>query len=416
MLGVALVLFPTALRNRVVGGAWVLTTAQGGQNFYIGNNPANRNGRYDPLPFVGANPKYEEKGFTAEAQRRTGRPMHATEISRYWFQQSFQWMARDPGGWLSLTWLKFRTYWGAFEVPDNLDYTLYRRQAPVLRLPLAGFGLVVPLALLGAGLCLRRNDWTTGLLILIAVYSTAVVLFFVFSRYRLAMLPAMFPLAGLAVVEIGRRWPRTGRIAPRPWGPLLALALLFAVVNLPVHAHPDSLRYRFAATLHLPRQAESSSTGHYNLGLAFAQYAEEGDQRDVMLQQAVRQFQQAIDEDATRPEPWAEMGKALARLGEDRRAITAYERVIQMDPGKARPLHVLGILHGRNGDLSQAAEMYRRALQLNPQRLDSALALGDTLLGLNRRREAAEAFRHALQLAPDHSGAQAGLRQAGEAP
>src|SRR6185436_1282217 len=38
LAGAALVLGSTALRNRVAGGEWVLTTAQGGQNFYLGNN------------------------------------------------------------------------------------------------------------------------------------------------------------------------------------------------------------------------------------------------------------------------------------------------------------------------------------------------------------------------------------------
>ncbi|MCZ6747374.1 MAG: glycosyltransferase family 39 protein, partial [Acidobacteria bacterium] len=52
LLGATLVLFPTAVRNRVVGGEWVLTTAQGGPNFYLGNNPVNTTGRYATLPFV----------------------------------------------------------------------------------------------------------------------------------------------------------------------------------------------------------------------------------------------------------------------------------------------------------------------------------------------------------------------------
>ena len=38
-LGVSLVLAPVAIRNRVVGGEWHLTTAQLGPNLYMGNNP-----------------------------------------------------------------------------------------------------------------------------------------------------------------------------------------------------------------------------------------------------------------------------------------------------------------------------------------------------------------------------------------
>jgi tetratricopeptide (TPR) repeat protein len=415
-LGAVLILAPTAVRNRVVGGEWVLTTAQGGPNFYIGNNPINTTGRYATLPFVGANPKYERKGFTAEAQRRAGRTMRPTEISSYWYDQSFTWIRSHPGDWLVLTWKKFRAFWGAYEVPDNLDYGMYRRDAPILRLPLAGFGLITPLALAGAFFLWRRGGWPRALLITMAVYSASVVLFFVFSRYRLAMMPAMFPLAAYAVVEIMDRWRRR---APGRHGMVAALTLLalcFLFVHLPVHAHGSSLSYRMAAAVGLPRHAESSSAGHYNLGLAFAQYAEDGRNEQAMLEQAVAQFQLAIQEDATVSQPHAEMGKALARLGEDQRAITAYATVISMEPGKARPHHVLGILYRRTGDTEAAAGMYRRALQLDPRRVDSAVALGEVLLDLGRRGEAADAFRAALRIQPGHPGATAGLARAGGTP
>jgi len=386
-LGALLILAPTAVRNRVVGGEWVLTTAQGGPNFYIGNNPINTTGRYATLPFVGANPKYERKGFTAEAQRRTGRVMRPTEISSYWYGESLSWMRSHPGDWLGLTWKKFRAYWGAYEVPDNLDYSMYRRDAPLLRLPLAGFGLIAPLALAGAFFLLRRDGWPRALLITLLVYSGSVVLFFVFSRYRLAMMPAMFPLAAFAVVEImdRRRRRSSGRHGVVAALGVLALSALF--VHLPVHAHASSLSYRLAAAVGLPRQAESSSAGYYNLGLAFAQYAEEGHDETAMLQQAVAQFRLAVREDATAFQPHAEMGKALARLGQDQDAIAAYTAVIAMQPGKARPHHVLGILYRRTGDLQSAAAMFRPA-----------------------------AFRIALQLQPGHPAATDGLRRAGGTP
>ena len=72
---------------------------------------------------------------------------------------SLAWIRDHPGRWLRLLWVKARNFWGAYEVPDNLDYYLYRGDAPVLRLPLATFGLVAPLALAGAWLLRRRPGW-----------------------------------------------------------------------------------------------------------------------------------------------------------------------------------------------------------------------------------------------------------------
>jgi 4-amino-4-deoxy-L-arabinose transferase-like glycosyltransferase len=142
LLGVAVIVGAVSIRNRVVGGEWILTTSNAGQNFYIGNNPLNRTGEYEKLPFIDPNPKHEELGFALEAERRTGMKMSAREVSRFWFSEARSWILSEPGGWARLTWLKLRNYWGAYEIPDNLDYYLYRMYAPVLRLPLAGFGLV----------------------------------------------------------------------------------------------------------------------------------------------------------------------------------------------------------------------------------------------------------------------------------
>jgi len=414
-LGASLILFPTALRNRVVGGEWVMTTTQGGQNFYLGNNPVNTTGRYATLPFVGANPKFEEKGFTAEARRRTGRSMRPTEISRYWYTQSWTWMQTHPGDWLSLTWKKFTTYWNAFEVPDNLDYGMYRSDAPVLRLPLPGYGLVVPLALLGAILLSGRGGWPRGLLLFVAVYAGSVVLFFVFSRYRLAMMPALYPLAGYALADLARHLRRPG-LRRALLLRLLILMTFTAGVHLPVHAHPESWAYRLAAVAGLPRRAESAVEGHYNLGLAFARYADESQDAEPMLRQALAQFEQATREAPARPQPYAEMGKALARLGEDRRAIAAFTTVISLEPGRSRPHHVLGVLYRRVGEMDRAATMFRRALNIDPDRLDSATALGDVLLAQGLRGDAATAYGQALRLQPGYAPAVAGLHRAGQQP
>lgn len=415
MAGVALILAPTAVRNRVVGGEWVLTTAQGGPNFYLGNNPINTSGRYEPLPFVGANPKYERAGFTAEAERRTGRRLSATEVSRFWFGEAWRWMRSYPGDWLLLTWRKFSTYWGAYEVPDNLDYDLYRQSAPVLRLPLPGFGLVAPLGLLGLWTVRRRGGWPHLLGLFVLLYSTSVVLFFVFSRYRLPMLPALFPLAGVASVNLVRRVRAglSGKASIAPASRQLALVFLLAsFVNLPVHALPGSRAFAIAGALGLPRRAESSAPGHFNLGLSYARRADNGHDPAPLLELAVREFREAARQNPSASAPVAELGKALARLRRDAEAIDAFLTAIRLAPDQPRPHHVVGLLYRRGGDLVAAERHFRRALQIAPHRLDSAIALGEVLLQRGDRTAAAVAFRHALGLDPTDASAREGLRAA----
>ena len=63
LVGAGLVLSLPAAHNYVVGGEWILTTANAGQNFFIGNNPTNSTGQYQQLPFIHPNPKYEQRDF-----------------------------------------------------------------------------------------------------------------------------------------------------------------------------------------------------------------------------------------------------------------------------------------------------------------------------------------------------------------
>ena len=130
---------PATLHNRIAGGEWILTTSNAGQNFYIGNNPLNSSGEYQWLPFVDPNPKYEERDFAREAERRSGRKLGAAQTSRFWFSAALSWIRKEPAAWLRLSWRKLAAYWGAYEIPDNLDFYLYREGAPVLRLPRARF-------------------------------------------------------------------------------------------------------------------------------------------------------------------------------------------------------------------------------------------------------------------------------------
>lgn len=405
--GTLLAIAPATLHNRVAGGEWILATANAGQNLFIGNNPLNRTGEYTALPFVDPNPKHEERDFAAEARRRSGKELTASAVSRYWFDRALEWIGDDPAGWVSLLGRKLHAYWAAYEIPDNLDYYLYRESAPVLRLPIPGFGLVAPLGLLGAVLVWRRPGWPRMLLLLVVAYSASVVLFFVFSRFRMAMMPALFVLAGHAVVELARR----AREAVRDGGyrPLLRAAvlllLLAAAVNVPLRCREGSWTCRLAGAAGLPARVESSATGHFNLGVAYAASPSTLGLAETHLREAVRQ-------DPRFAEVHVELGKVLARQGRNREAIAVYLDAERAEPENYLVQHALGLLYRRVGDLAEAERRFRRALGAAPNHAASATRLGEVLLESGRPAEAVTAFSQALRLAPSSAAARRGLEQA----
>lgn len=420
--GIALILALPAAHNVAVGRELILTTANAGANFYIGNNASNATGEYQQLPFIRANPKYEQQDFAREAQRRGGQVLSDRELSAFWFGESWRWVREEPRAWLRLLWSKLRAFWGAYEIPDSLDYHLYREFAPVLRLPVPGFGLLAPLALLGAALALRRPGWPRLLLLLVGAYCLSIVAFFVFSRFRMVVVPALYVLAAHAGVELVRRWRAAVRGGDGTWRPaLLATGLLllcWVFVNVPVRARTDGWSFRAASVIGLPTRGETSMLGRHNLGVAYARRAKEvssSDEEAHWLAQAEEELRRAIglqgpETDSARSH--VELGKVLARQDRNRDAIAVYDEGARIEPGDFQIHHALGILHHREGERERAADAFLAALKLAPRHVLSAIRLGETLLELDRAEEAAPAFRHALQISPDNARAQRGLAAA----
>ncbi len=205
VLGVVAVLAPVAWRNHRVGGEWVLTTAQAGQNFYTGNNPTNPYGAYGEVPFVRPNPHFEEEDFRRVAEQRAGRALTASEVSRFWFGETVQHMRAQPAFALRAMARKLALFWNDFEISDNQDQYLLARDSWVLALPLLGFGGLAALAALGAVVGVRARRPVRLLVAGVGVYCVSVVAFFIFSRYRIHVVPALLPLAGVGVVELAQR-------------------------------------------------------------------------------------------------------------------------------------------------------------------------------------------------------------------
>ena len=91
-------LLPVAVRNKVVGGEFVLTTSQFRPNFYIENGEA-ATGMYQPLAFGGGNAEHERSDATMLAENELGRQLNPSEVSSFWFWRSIREIREDPARW-----------------------------------------------------------------------------------------------------------------------------------------------------------------------------------------------------------------------------------------------------------------------------------------------------------------------------
>lgn len=307
--GALAVIALAALHNLAAGGGFVLTTANAGQNLYIGHQVENSAGVYRPPSFVRPDPRFEESDFRAEAERRTGAPLDAAATSRFWLDEGLSAALADPGTTASRTLLKLYLFWHQYETPDNDNIALIADVSPVLRLPLLWMGMLAPLALLGAVIGWRRRE-VRVLVATTALYCLAVIGFFVLARFRAPLVPV---LAVLAAGAIG--WLRA-TFAAGAWERGAAGAALAGAAALLLCTYPTWL-------------------------------------------EAARRSSLAIS--------YNNLGAARAEAGDRDGAIAAYERAVDLDAESVlAALRALGDLYLQRGQLDLAEQRMRQVLALRP--------------------------------------------------
>jgi tetratricopeptide (TPR) repeat protein len=459
LAGLAIVLLPVALRNKIVSGEFHLTTSQFGPNFYIGNNEA-ASGTYEPLRFGHGDPKYERQDARELAEQATGRRLTPAEVSRYWTWRALEYIWTQPGDWLELMGRKIMLAWNASEVADTEDQVSYADWSVLLRLTsrVWHFGVLAPLALFGIWATWPRRAELALLYLLPAAYLLALIAFAVMARYRYPLVPflILFAAAGVTNVAILRATP--GRAVSG-----VAAAILFAVFcNSPGYSMPEmraitesnvgtelqaqgkldeAIAFYRAALARDPKDAVTRS----NLGAALAakgqldeaiaQYRTALDlapndadsyynlanalMAQGKLVDAVGQFRKALRIEPGLTEAYLNLGNALVALGQTEEAADHYRRAIELRPDGVEAVNNLGLLLAAQGRLDDAIEQFRRALAINPDFADAQTSLanahndlGVMLAQQNRLVDAIAHFREAIRLAPKHAEAHGNLARA----
>lgn len=348
LCGVLLPWTAATAHNYVAARDMVLTTYQGGVNFYIGNN-AQADGTFRPLIAGRDLPRFEEEDAKRIAEEEAGHALKPSEISRFWFAKAFHFIRSQPRRWLRLTLRKIRLFFFGYEIPDFEDYYLARRFSRVLRFGTVGYGLVCPLALLGMGLGL--SQWRRlSLLYLYALFGIAsIVVCYIFGRYRLSAVVPMLVFAGFALKRLGE------------W-----LAL---------------------------RQLRSLVTGSAAL---------------LLLIGGVNQGTQAMKASFL-PGSLANMGLAYQNLGRPDKAQEYFMEAVSLQPGNSALFFLWGNLYGAQGNHRLAAEKYEEALKRDPENAQALFFLGLMRYKMKDYARARGAWEKVLRIFPSHREAREGL-------
>lgn len=329
--------FITALRNRLAGGEWVLTTAQAGQNFYLGNFRGNTWGTGQDPDFVRRTPEFEQADFAREARRRTGQELTAAQLSRFWFREGIKEIAADPALSFRREMRKFLLLLNRHELSDNLNYDFFRLYfSRILRLPLPGPWLTITLGLGGIALALRRRQ--AGLLLLyLASYSATLLIFYVLGRYRMPLLPVLMIFAGAGVSAAGEA------VKGREWSSVVLY--LATVTAAGVLSAPSWLSPQF-------------DVAWYKLGNSYA--------REARWEEAISAYEEAIRHNPRRVESWLGLGLTLTERNRWTEAQAAFGHAVQVNPAHAPAHYLLGLSFLRAGEKDEAEREFREALRQDP--------------------------------------------------
>jgi tetratricopeptide (TPR) repeat protein len=376
LAGLALVLAPVVLRNAAIGGELVLTTAQAGPNFYIGNGPQAK-GIYIPLLPGRGDPAYEREDAVALAEAARGRRLTPQEVSGYWFETTFQHIQTHPAQWLRLLLRKLRLLLNWYEIPDAEDQYFYERESWVLRAlgRLLHFGVLLPLAAAGALLERARRRQLTVLYLVLATTAAGLLAFYLMARYRYPLVPGLALLAGAALAA-GFERARAGR-----WRELLPAGAV-ALALVPICNHTVFARdFQLAQSLH-------------NQGIALTMLKRPAE--------AVLEFRESLRLHPEMAETWAELGETLRSQRRFDEALAAFEQAARLPPESWRPLWQAGVVWLEKREFERARGVLERAAAMPGAGPQAFRALASANQNSGRYREALGAWRKALELDPGH--------------
>jgi 4-amino-4-deoxy-L-arabinose transferase-like glycosyltransferase len=279
---------PVTVRNYLVSGDFTLTTASGGMNFFVGNNPQATGLYVEPEFLHSSDPDNEFTAYLQEAERLSWRKLTPNQASLFWYKMGLLYILENPLNGLKLLWNKFFYFWNNLEAPNNLSLYLLKDYSPIVRYIPIGFGMISALGLAGLFLVFPKGK-ADLLMLYLATLVMANIIFFTSSEFRFPALTVLLIGAGSVIVKLVEGWKA------KRWNWKLTgviIALLFFT-----HYQTE-----------LARQLRSPRMDYHNLGsvsLADAEY-----------RKAAEFFIKSLRIDPTFSEGHLGLGTALYEMGE----------------------------------------------------------------------------------------------------
>ena len=358
-------------RNLRRSGELVFVAANGGINFYVGNNA-------DYRKTLSTRPG---RAWTWLDEEPVRRGIHRLgDRSSYFYGRGFEFVSSKPIDAGALYLRKLFLFFSAHQIPRNSDVQVDRLASPVLgwligprHRPLPD-GLLIPLGLVGAAVLLRRRGWVVPLLP--ATQALVIASFFVTSRYRIPSMPVFCILAAVGATWVADQFRRS---RTRGVLSLAGVGALCVASALPLWETQISL----------------ASEGQFFRGLAH--WRARGSPAS-----AIPFFLRAAAVDPNDARPWFELGNASAALGRMQEAQEAWARAARADPSDPRPRRLLAERRGAAEELDEEGRLCLATLRdaAPNQRVPERICVARAQLRAGDFRDALAMLKQTIVLDP----------------
>lgn len=367
-----LIILPVAVRNYIVEKDFILITAHGGITFYGGNNYGSVGTGTLP-PDIGTDVRTNRENSKIIAERTMGRKLKPSEISSFWFNEGIKFIKSNPIAYLKLEFKKFLLFWNHIEIGDFTDIDFFKRFVPFLKLPLIKFMFISTFSLLGIFISFSMKSRNNRLLeILVLGGMISLMLYFVTTRYRLVVVPALALFSSLGIYSACKY------IIQRK-----TAAFFVCITSLAVFFIFGSIK---VLNLHL---------GAFNVNMSFYYLSKK------MYKEAAEECKEAIKRSPGYSLAHNNLGIAYKNLGNLAEAKKEYKLAILHHPGSEEAHYNLGLLYIAEGNELGAIRSFKKVLEINPRSIDANNKLGKLYLNKKDVKTARAYFNNSLALDPN---------------
>lgn len=334
VFGAILIVAPITVRNYVVGDDFVLVTAHDGMNVYLGYNPKAR-GWYQALPELRGSTEMMSADARAIAEKSAGKKLRPSEVSAYWKGKAADFIISNPSRALYLAGEKVAVFFNHFDLADLISLESMKKLSWILDRGLIPIGLVLPFAMVGMAVAVRRRRFGP-LYIFVAANLMAVIITVANARYRLTSVPVFLIFGGTSIVWVKDNIKSKKRVAI--W--VLGLILCFVAVYRPIIVR------------------ERPSLNAYNLGSLYI--------RQGKMDLAVKELRKAVQLDPANIDARFRLGFAIFRLNRIDEAERELDALLRANPDYIDALNLMGDISLHRGNKEKALEYWQRSIEINP--------------------------------------------------